>query len=160
MLVAGGSGITYILSVLEDLIASDILDPSSCAARRVLVVFTAKNMDSNLHFIQHLGRLLERARCGCKHLQVHVQLYHTGAPVKSNDDSAKEMLSGNQMRWEEGRPDLAFLLEDLCVSTNFDLKMAGRESGRGLFLATCGPSALINSVSALECSAHKRATSD
>lgn len=149
LLVAGGSGITYVLSVLEDLIATGTGEPASCTTRRVLVVFTAQDMSSNVHFVEDLEVLVEEARSRCSNVRVDVRLFHTASADTNVGDllPTKELAVDMRSSLTRGRPDLGALLEDLCMDTKSDLASRGQEIGGSVLVATCGPAGLIDAVS-------------
>lgn len=151
LLVAGGSGITFLLNALEDLIASSLATTS--ATRRVKVVYVLRDPERTApHFLQ----ILESLACTAEHrtfLKVEVLVYNTSSTTlhhakeeNSFDDPHHNPLASIQRL--NGRPHLTTCLNHLLNDT-IPREDSGRVStklGGGVHFATCGPAALIKSA--------------
>lgn len=139
MLVAGGSGITYVLSVLSDLVASSMT--SRCPTRRVKVVYVVRELSSAAHFVPLLGELVVLARTRTASLRLEVDFYHTGSDSSGNSEAGP--LDGlKNVCFRQGRPELSLLLS-MFLHESKPMKLKEGRIGGGAVVAVCGPRHLI-----------------
>jgi ferredoxin-NADP reductase len=138
MLVAGGSGITYLLSVFSELIASSLT--SSNTVQRVKVVYIVRDVSSSTHFLERLEELADLAR-SANFQYTDVEIFVTGSKLPNKWEVEEVYRS---LSWQSGRPDLLY-----CLSAFLRSAGEGTRVGSGAVLAACGPRPLIDSVSAL-----------
>ncbi|KAL8276777.1 hypothetical protein RQP46_010833 [Phenoliferia psychrophenolica] len=155
VLIAGGSGITFAASVLEEIVGQAV--DGTCRTRTVTLVWSVKNIESIDWYQDFLNKLLEIARTRTC-LEVRVLIHVTGPSVASYNP-----IRDAKIRFH--RPDLASLIEDnvdeVLLSIHrkqvdeYDLLPA---RGGGIAVGTCGPTALVRSArSAIAGVARKRA---
>ncbi|KZT71050.1 hypothetical protein DAEQUDRAFT_688502 [Daedalea quercina L-15889] len=154
LLVAGGSGISYPLAIVEEL-----LRDASCGASRVRLiglVWSVQDVSSLDPLLPHFTRLLRVARDTGTHLRI--SLFHTRATDSYNvklSPAARFVREGLTVR--AGRPPLASLLSSV-VDRALEVHKASdawtprageaRESSSpsGVFVGACGPRALGEDV--------------
>ncbi|KAH9918084.1 uncharacterized protein B0H18DRAFT_1032521 [Fomitopsis serialis] len=135
MLVAGGSGITYALSTVEELLQMRAV--GSSRARMVELVWSVRNPSSLVPMVPLFSRLLEYARASGVSLQISV--YYTRAQADDLMQSLQVLPPGLDL--SPGRPPLERLLQGVVDRTS-ELCTESQQSPSGVLVGACGPAAL------------------
>ncbi|KAK4698259.1 hypothetical protein P7C70_g8022, partial [Phenoliferia sp. Uapishka_3] len=137
ILFAGGSGITFAASVLEEIIGQAI--EGTCRARTLTLVWTIKTITSVDWYQEMFNSLLVLARTRSS-LEVKICLYITGrepaqyCPIR---DASVTL----------ARPNIAAIIEDAVDDVTSELGKEGYTGrGGGIAVGTCGPDPLVRGV--------------
>lgn len=176
LLVAGGSGVTFILNALEEIISQSIQSKSS--TKRIKLIFTIREMSTVDSFLYTIEDILSTSRRACPWLDIQVEIYETSTTtstfIPSSASSPRTGVINGQLSAttpypllgspatlplpksefvSEGmkvvrgeRPNLTTLLSHLLNDTKPSPLKKGL--GGGVALITCGPISLIDAVSA------------
>ncbi|KAL1733764.1 ferric reductase NAD binding domain-containing protein [Schizophyllum commune] len=124
LLLAGGSGVTFTLPLLQNLARA--LKAAAAACKRVDFVVAVKSTDSQEWFQDQLTRAQSLAPPGILRVSIHVT--HEDKPAKETPESSSDNLLA-------GRPNLPRIVHD-----------AARETRGRLAIAACGPLSFLYDV--------------
>lgn len=133
VLVAGGSGITYTLSLLQDLLA--VHSQGGAATRVVELVWSVADPGSLLALLPTLRELLQPRTAPAASLQLRIRVHYTRAP-RTPPPPADLLPAGLALL--PGRPSYGRIIEDACDA----VRDAVQGSPRGLAVSHCGPGEL------------------
>ncbi|ODN75812.1 hypothetical protein L202_05812 [Cryptococcus amylolentus CBS 6039] len=132
LLVSGGSGVTFALSVLDDLIKKAFM--GHCRAKTIHFVWVCKNYDDAEPLIPRLVDLMSRA--STTNLTPKISIYLT----RSQSSSA---YSEGGIEIVHRRPELANILDGVVSRTRVEV-LSGNVGTCGLVVGVCGPMRLVN----------------
>lgn len=175
LLVAGGSGVTFILNALEEIVSQSIQSKSS--TKRIKLIFTIREMSTVDSFLYTIEDILSTSRRACPWLDIQVEIYETSTtsiftPLSASSPRTgvingqlsattpypllgspstlplpkSEFVSEGMKVVRGERPNLITLLSHLLNDTKPSPLKKGL--GGGVALITCGPISLIDAVSA------------
>ncbi|TFY62034.1 hypothetical protein EVJ58_g4117 [Rhodofomes roseus] len=135
MIIAGGSGITYALSTVEELL--EMRAAGSSSARVVELVWSVRGPSSLFPMVPLFSRFLERARSSGVALQISV--FYTRAQADDLMRSLQALPDGLDLA--PGRPPLERLLLGVVDRTS---AVCGelQEKPSGVLVGACGPTPL------------------
>lgn len=137
LFVVGGSGISYALSSVEELLEKAARGTSSVAV--VDLIWCVKYPDSLIPLASIFSSLLLESAAGPTALQISV--FFTRAPTAGHSLKAFDLPAG--MTLDSGHPNIPCRLADLVERTKARQAAAGtRAKPRGVLVGTCGPLAL------------------
>ncbi|KAK7025974.1 hypothetical protein VNI00_015804 [Paramarasmius palmivorus] len=132
LLIAGGTGVTFIMPVLQDLLAKT--RQKDCVCRSIQVLWSVREEDSISWMIAELENAVKEAPSSALTVKIHV----TGAAAsKNDDDSEKEKVpqAGAALSYPwYGRADVRAVVS------------AAAADSRTLGVAACGPETLLYDV--------------
>ena len=144
MLVAGGSGLTFALAVLEDLIGSALRGGRRRRTRTriIALVWTVRDADMVRTFAGQLQALLDLAR-GLVFFSIRIHI--TGPPTAYDPDKLRQQVPAANLF--AGRPELTPLVNGI-VSALIGPPDVWRNTPcrGGLHVLACGPSEVIVGV--------------
>ena len=133
VLVAGGSGITYTLSLLQDLLA--VHAQGGAETRVVELVWSVADPGSLIALLPTLRELLQPRTAPAASLQLRIRVHYTRAP-RTPPPPADLLPAGLALL--PGRPSYGRIIEDACDAVR-DSVQGG---ARGLAVTHCGPGEL------------------
>jgi ferric-chelate reductase len=140
VLVAGGSGITYALSLLDDLLAKHAA--GAARTRVVELVWSVADPASLAALLPTLAPLLRPRGAPAGQLSLRVRVHYTRAPRRA-PIAPEDLPAGVTLL--SGRPNYARVLEEACDSV---AAAVGADSARGVGVTHCGPSELGEQIHA------------
>ncbi|KZT71167.1 hypothetical protein DAEQUDRAFT_707501 [Daedalea quercina L-15889] len=135
MIVAGGSGITYALSTVEELLETRAA--GSSRARMVELVWSIQNHSALFPMVPLFSSYIERARSAAVTLQISV--FYTRAQTEDLMQSLQILPPGLDLL--PGRPHFERLLHDVVDRTT-ELCAESHENPSGVLVGACGPISL------------------
>ena len=144
MLVAGGSGLTFALSVLEDLIGSALRGGRRRRTRTriIALVWTVRDADMVRTFAGQLQALLDLAK-GLVFFSIRIHI--TGPPTEYDPDKLRRAIPAANLF--AGRPDIAPLVDGIVNALIGPPDVWRNTPCRGgLHVLACGPPNVIVSV--------------
>jgi NAD(P)H-flavin reductase len=150
VLIGGGSGVSYSLSVLEDLILKDVNNESR--VRSIILIWSIRNSASLVPLLPTLSSLVRRSI----YTPVRISVFYTGATGKKPSIVSQALLSKMNplddlpqgITLTAGRPEFGKIFDEVIqasVSLGF-----GAEDGEpvsGMIVGVCGPVKLADVVS-------------
>ncbi|PPR00684.1 hypothetical protein CVT24_000972 [Panaeolus cyanescens] len=157
VLVVGGSGITFGLSVLSDIVAKELACES--ALRHVELVWSTPDASALLPLLPQFKRMLENVQYMGGGMTLRISIFYTRAQtgrVRVSDEVEKQFPGG--LSCAPGRPKVGKVLEG-AISRAVALSPSalgkpGAEKGkddagmRGMIVGVCGPVSLADEVAA------------
>ncbi|KAH7912891.1 hypothetical protein BJ138DRAFT_1111918 [Hygrophoropsis aurantiaca] len=132
LFVVGGSGVTFALSAVQDLIRSG----NDCEAKVIEIVWSVPDPSSLTPVIPLLASMIEEST----HAKLRISVFYTRAISVSFEG----MYLPPGITLAPGRPRIGKLLDGVITDT-MSSKIGG-ESRNGVFVGVCGPVALANNV--------------
>ncbi|KAI5476960.1 hypothetical protein MNV49_006988 [Pseudohyphozyma bogoriensis] len=137
LLVAGGSGITFAASVLEEVIGLAVQGRGRTKA--VTLVWSMKAIECVDWYQEMMTSLVALAKNGSSDLVVKIRLFVTG-PVRANYIP----IPGSTVL--HSRPDIPLILLDVVEDALRTVETRGYERAGGVAVGTCGPMPLVKEV--------------
>ncbi|PCH39469.1 iron reductase [Wolfiporia cocos MD-104 SS10] len=141
MIVAGGSGITYGLATIEELLRKATMGQSHI--RTIQLVWSVSDAKSLIPLLPLFGNLLYVSQA--TQASLHISVFYTRA-VTSEDVLKSYRDLPSDITLSPGRPRLNSIL-DSVVSKTLDSVGIATESRNGVVVGVCGPIALGDEVS-------------
>ncbi|KAG8875389.1 hypothetical protein FRB97_005152 [Tulasnella sp. 331] len=140
-LVAGGSGVTWGLSMVEEIIRDAELQRAS--TKLIHLVWVVQDPSSLAHFVDLLTTLLNRAsRLGS--LNITISIFYTRAISNARAENLQTSQLPANIRLIPGRPRLEAMFNEFVDQTK---GLASSKSDlSGLVIGMCGPTGLRDSV--------------
>ncbi|WVQ76456.1 hypothetical protein IAR50_006124 [Cryptococcus sp. DSM 104548] len=132
LLVTGGSGVTFALSVLDDLIKKAFM--GHCRAKTVHFVWVCKTYEDCEPLIPRLADLISRA--ATTNLTPKITIYLT----RSHSSSA---YAESGIEFAHRRPEIANIVDGVVSRTRTEV-LSGSVGTCGLVVGTCGPMRLVD----------------
>jgi ferric-chelate reductase len=140
LLVAGGSGVSYILSILEDLVQKHIDGRSR--VRTIEIVWSVGNFESLCELLPTLRPLIKsHITPNGAQLNIQMMVHYTRATDNTPPDAS---ILPDAMYLRTGRPDL---IRSLRTAVERTINASGRDA-HGVIGTCCGPTALAYSLNA------------
>ncbi|KAJ7705370.1 hypothetical protein B0H17DRAFT_1193059 [Mycena rosella] len=139
--VAGGSGITFAMAAIQELIAQDLRGHSR--VRLIELIWTVQDPAALLPLYPLFNSLIERS----VFTRVRIAVFYTRAPI-GKFPFAETAFPTTNLQMAPGRPRLATMLEN-SISRTVKLGAAGgkdEERMSGMLVAVCGPTGLADGV--------------
>ncbi|KAF9266053.1 hypothetical protein L218DRAFT_942341 [Marasmius fiardii PR-910] len=140
LLVAGGTGITFVMPVLQDLIRKMNINPSLTVCKSVQMLWSVRAQESISWMINELQEAVKVAPPGSITIKIHV----TGDEMNnsSNDLESSEVKEAPESSNVDASPALSYPLFGRA-----DIPSVVRAAGMGtLGIAACGPQSLLYDV--------------
>ncbi|GAA5855222.1 hypothetical protein JCM9279_007510 [Rhodotorula babjevae] len=142
VLIAGGSGITFCASVLEELVY--LATQGRTSARSATLVWTVRDSAQLESYQSFLTGLVEVARDKtCLNLRV---LLHVTRPPPGSPSSGTLPSPVPQTVLSVGRPSLSAILGVVTDEVIDSVQRKGLVRGAGIVVGACGPKALVRDV--------------
>ncbi|PCH39470.1 hypothetical protein WOLCODRAFT_141288 [Wolfiporia cocos MD-104 SS10] len=140
LLVSGGSGITYALSTVQELLRDAMM--GSSRVRNVKLVWSVPDPTSIVPLLPMFIGMLERAQT--TYTKLEISTFFTQAPTSEDIfDPFHRLPSGLSL--SPGRPRISRILGYVVDLTCEAQKESGYRSS-GVFVGTCGPLSLVEEV--------------
>ncbi|WVF66460.1 hypothetical protein IAT40_001200 [Kwoniella sp. CBS 6097] len=134
MLIAGGSGITYVLSMFEDLVKKS--SEGHVRSSSMHIVWICKTLEDAAPLLGHIHELSARAYPTT--IQPRITIYLSRSPC--NDAYLEETIDIIPRR-----PDLPKIVQEAISRTRGEM-LSGSVNGGGMVVGVCGPKRLIEGV--------------
>ncbi|KAI0320502.1 hypothetical protein OF83DRAFT_1162386 [Amylostereum chailletii] len=144
VLVAGGSGITYILSVLDDLLQKH---PEGTSRVRVIeVVWSVSNHSSLMALLPTIRALLRPRPSRFGSLSIRMTVHYTRVSRANAPPPPDPTLLPAGVTLRPARPNFGKVLEETCDGVAAAHAHRNSEHASGVIVANCGPAELGDQV--------------
>ncbi|KAI0339247.1 incomplete iron reductase [Trametopsis cervina] len=149
LLTAGGSGISFVLAVAQELLQRAISSPGSTNTRTIEIIWSINHARALTPLIPLFTSLLSTARAMSENTlyttTLRIQVYYTRAVLPEDDHHYAQNLSKNVLpeglSLSAGRVSIPFVLSDFIDRTTSCIK-GGKVQGHGVAIGVCGPVSL------------------
>ena len=137
-MIAGGSGISFALSVIQDLVQKDLKAESR--VKVIELVWVVRDPESLAALLPNLTSLIERSTLTA----LRINVFYTRAAA-GNFSLTPETFCQSGLTLTPGRPRFSSVL-DSAISRIVGLGPKDGEKITGLVVAVCGPTGLVDDV--------------
>ncbi|KAF7303754.1 Iron reductase [Mycena indigotica] len=139
--IVGGSGISFALSAIEELVDQDLR--GQCRVKVIELIWTLQDPAALLPLYTHFNTLIERS----VFTRIRISVFYTRAPI-GKFPFAESAFPTTNLTLSPGRPRFLTMLEN-SIGRTVKLGAAGgkdEERLTGILVAVCGPTSLADSV--------------